>query len=155
MAVREGEGAGAGGGASAIEAARAGDDTAAKAAMTPKMTVVAFETLRPRLVPLARDGGGAQHMNLFLKKNGCPKMQKNTRPMLICAQFSRAQSVLVLSQRRLADFCCSAATYSRSHSVAAGFPEISRPLANAQISCCNPRHNRIQADRLCVSRLRN
>jgi hypothetical protein len=103
MAVREGEGAGAGGGASAIEAARAGDDTAAKAAMTPKMTVVAFETLRPRLVPLARDGGGAQHMNLFLKKNGCPKMQTTPAPCRFAPSSPGAQSVLVLT-RRLADF---------------------------------------------------
>jgi cold shock protein len=36
-----------------------------------------------------------------------------------------------------------------------GFPEPRQKLAKAQNSCCNIRYNRIQAVRLCVSRLRN
>jgi hypothetical protein len=33
------------------------------------------------------------------------------------------------------------------------FPQAPQKLANVQISCCNPCHNRNSADRLCVSRL--
>jgi cold shock protein len=59
-------------------------------------------------------------------------------------------------RRPIVEHCCSAALGSigQPHPPP-GFPEPHQKLAKVQISCCNIRHNRIQAVRLCVSRPEN
>jgi hypothetical protein len=140
-----GEGVGVGVGVGLGVCACTEEDAAATATTRTKTMTMALASLRPVPVSLVRDSRDEQHMNAISKRSAnATKMQKSQRPAPICAQFSGSvnrswspargdyRTLLFPSHRR-----------KGANRSPARFPEPRQKLANAQISCCNIRHNRI------------
>ena len=101
-------------------------------------------SLRPVLVSFPRKGRDEQHINAISKKG--PVQQKRKIPSAnidLPLVLRERQSVPLVRQRRLANIVVPLPQVRSATLSLSRFPEPPRKLANAQISCCNIRHNRI------------
>jgi hypothetical protein len=104
----------------------------------------ALATLPPAPVSRAREGRDEQHMNLIPK--GAPARQKCKMPAAgadLPSVLRERQSVLVRRKGLLPDIVVPLPQATRRDPIAWSIPEPRQKLANAQISCCNIRYNRI------------
>ena len=104
----------------------------------------ALATLPPPPVSRAREGRDEHHMNAI--PEGAPARQKCKNPAAgadLPSVLSERQSVLVPRKGRLPDIVVPLPQVARGDPIAWSIPEPRQKLANAQISCCNIRHNRI------------
>jgi hypothetical protein len=111
-------------------------------------TVIATQLAAPGFP--VREGLEEPRINIIPTSSAA--RQKNTEISIGHGRFARSSQGASIGHgpRRepIAEHCCSAATARNKPQKANSRP---RQLAKMQISCCNIRHNRIQAVRLCVS----
>jgi hypothetical protein len=99
----------------------------------------ALATLPPPVSP-AREGRDEQHINAIPKRSATsPKCNMPTAGADLPPVLKKGQSVLV----SLPDIVVPLPQGTRGDPIAWSIPEPRQKLANAQISCCNIRHNRI------------
>jgi hypothetical protein len=129
-------------------------EQAAIVTTTTKASATARATTRPDPVPFAREGRGEQHMDANPKRSAnsvkSKKMPSNEGDLRLVP--AEGQSVLVPRRGGLAAIVPLLPQVESRLADPEPVSHAFHKLANAEISCCNPQHNRILAVRLCVSR---
>jgi hypothetical protein len=104
---------------------------------------MALGSLRPAPLSFARVGRGEQHMDAIPKERQLKNTEITPAGADLPPVLRERQLVLVLGEGRLADNVVPLPQVVGGDLVAVRFREPRQKLANARISCCNIRHNRI------------